>query len=68
MSQKERRWKKFYIGFYILLYGIAWPFCLLLFFMGEEKFPYALIPLTFALPTMKHNHIQRIREKEQSIW
>ncbi|MBY6038557.1 hypothetical protein KUV80_18135 [Fictibacillus nanhaiensis] len=66
MSKKEKRWRVFYKVMYVFFYGFIIPLSLLLFFMGEEKFPYTLLPVAVGLPLMKSNHIQRIREKEQT--
>jgi hypothetical protein len=43
------------------------PLSLILFFAGEESFPFFIIPVVIALPVMKQNHIQKIREKEMSV-
>jgi hypothetical protein len=66
MSKKEKRWRVFYKFMYIFFYGFILPFALLMFFLGEDKFPYTLLPFALGLPVMKSNHIQRIREKEQT--
>jgi hypothetical protein len=67
MSKKEKRWRRFYVFLYILFYGFIIPLSLLLFFIGEEKFPFTMIPVALALPAMKHNHIKKIREKEVGV-
>lgn len=67
MSKKEKRWRRFYVFLYILIYGIITPLSLLLFFTSDESFPYFIIPVVIALPAMKHNHIQKIREKKASM-
>jgi hypothetical protein len=64
VSKKEKRWRRVYLLLYILIYGIVVPLSLILFFTGEESFPFFIIPVVLALPAMKHNHIQKIREKE----
>jgi hypothetical protein len=43
------------------------PLSLILFFAWEESFPFFIIPVVIALPVMKQNHIQKIREKEMSV-
>lgn len=43
------------------------PLSLILFFTREESFPFFIIPVVIALPVMKQNHIQKIREKEMSV-
>jgi hypothetical protein len=66
MSKKEKRWRRVYFSLYILIYGMIAPVSLLLFFTGEESFPFFIIPVVLALPVMKQNHIQKIREKEMN--
>lgn len=67
MSKKEKRWRRIYLLLYILIYGMVAPLSLILFFAGEESFPFFIIPVAIALPVMKQNHIQKIREKEISV-
>jgi hypothetical protein len=67
MSKKEKRWRRVYLFLYILIYGMVAPLSLILFFTGEESFPFFIIPVVIALPVMKQNHIQKIREKEMSV-
>ncbi|MFC0238819.1 hypothetical protein [Fictibacillus phosphorivorans] len=64
MSKKEKRWRRVYVLLYLLIYGLVAPLSLILFFIGEESFPFFIIPVVLALPAMKHNHIQKIREKD----
>jgi hypothetical protein len=66
MSKKEKRWRRVYLFLYILIYGMVAPLSLLLFFAGGESFPFFIIPVVLALPVMKQNHIQKIREKEMN--
>lgn len=67
MSKKENRWRRVYLFLYILIYGMVAPLSLILFFTREESFPFFIIPVVIALPVMKQNHIQKIREKEMSV-
>jgi hypothetical protein len=67
MSKKEKHWRRVYLFLYILIYGMVAPLSLILFFAGEESFPFFIIPVVIALPVMKQNHIRKIREKEMSV-
>ncbi|MBH0163214.1 hypothetical protein [Fictibacillus sp. 26RED30] len=64
MSKKEKRWRRVYFLLYLLIYGLVAPLSLILFVIGEESFPFFIIPVVLALPAMKNNHIQKIRERE----
>lgn len=66
MSKKEKKWSRIYLFLMIFFYGVFGPVSILLFFLGEEGFPYTLIVVGTALPFMRKNHLTQIREKEES--
>ncbi|MQR93619.1 hypothetical protein [Fictibacillus phosphorivorans] len=67
MSKSEKKWRRFYMMMYIFIYGIYVPYNLFMWLGGNEGFPYAMLGIALGLPMMKKNHINSIREKDQSI-
>lgn len=64
MSQKEKKWRRFYLIAMILIYGIFVPVELFEFFTEGGGFPLTVIVVGVGLPIMRMNHLRKIREEE----
>ncbi|MFC4558648.1 hypothetical protein ACFO3D_10550 [Virgibacillus kekensis] len=64
MSKSEKRWRRFYLTLMIFIYAVYVPVTLIEWLAGGGGIPYTAVIVGIALPYMRKNHIESIREKE----
>ncbi|GEL76476.1 hypothetical protein [Tenuibacillus multivorans] len=64
MSKSEKRWRRLYLFLMIFIYAIFAPITVTEWLAGSGGFPYTAIVVGIALPFMRKNHLNSIRQKE----
>ncbi|WP_087973444.1 hypothetical protein [Oceanobacillus rekensis] len=64
MSKKEKRWRRLYLILMIFIYAVFVPITVVEWLAADGSFPLTALVVGFALPVMRKNHINQIREKE----
>ncbi|GAB3047720.1 hypothetical protein [Virgibacillus ainsalahensis] len=64
MSRSEKKWRKIYLGLMIFIYGVFTPITVFEWLAADGGFPLTALVVGIALPVMRRNHLNQIREKE----
>lgn len=64
MSKSEKRWRRFYLILMIFIYAIFVPVTVIEWLAGSGGFPITALVVGVALPLMRKNHVNSIRQKE----
>ncbi|WP_217589298.1 hypothetical protein [Lentibacillus saliphilus] len=67
MSKTEKKWRTIYLLLMIFIYAVYVPITVFEWIWSEGGIPFTAIIIGSALPLMRKNHIQTIREKEEKI-
>ncbi|GAE94474.1 hypothetical protein JCM21714_3634 [Gracilibacillus boraciitolerans JCM 21714] len=64
MSQREKKWRIFYLVLMLFIYLIYIPINIYEWLVQSSGFPITAFVLFFALPLMRYNHLRSIRTSE----
>ncbi|WP_067724819.1 hypothetical protein [Oceanobacillus damuensis] len=64
MPKKEKGWRRLYLILMIFIYAVFVPITVIEWLTGNGGFPMTALIVGLALPAMRKNHLNQIREKE----
>lgn len=62
--EKEKKWRRIYLFLMIFVYGIFTPVTVFEWLAGDGRFPLTAIVACLAMPTIRKNHLTRIKQEK----